>query len=240
MKATDEYDFNGQTPTLLRGPHPTERSLYERLLDAVIEKRLRPGEHLNEAKLASAYRVPRSRVRRVLNRLRAEGLVEFKLHRGAFICRPTVEEAQDVYEARLNVEQMVVRLSCERADKAMIGRLRAQIKEEQTAFNEARAGVNRIAGDFHILLAEATRNHVLVDILRPLVRRFCVIQSLYERRAGVLCLVEEHARLVDLVEAGDVQRAEAVMQSHFEHIFHSLDLSPERSIEADIYVPVSE
>ena len=56
-----------QTEPKLRGKHPTEDLIYERLIDAIIDKHLRAGEHVNEVKLAEAYDVPRSRVRRVLD-----------------------------------------------------------------------------------------------------------------------------------------------------------------------------
>jgi DNA-binding transcriptional regulator YhcF (GntR family) len=120
-----EYSQHG-SPNL-RGTLPEEQLLYDRLVDALIDKSLRPGQHLNEAKLAASYSVPRSRVRRVLERLRDEAVVEFQLNRGAFISRPTVEEVNDVFEARRNLEVIIVRLACARAMGADVERLRAHL-----------------------------------------------------------------------------------------------------------------
>jgi DNA-binding GntR family transcriptional regulator len=100
-------------------------------LDAIIDKTLRPGQHLNEVKLAATYSVPRSRVRRVLERLRDEAVVEIELNRGAFISRPTIAEARDVFEARKNLEMIIVRLACERATPADIARLRDYLLAER-------------------------------------------------------------------------------------------------------------
>nr|WP_297460866.1 GntR family transcriptional regulator [uncultured Halomonas sp.] len=212
-----------------------EDIIYERIVDALIDKRLRPGERLNEAKLAAAYRMPRSRVRRALTRLTAERLICFEMHRGAFVSLPSVEEAYDIFEARLHVEGAVARVACERVDASGIRRLREHLDTEHVAFAGNSAGVNRISGDFHVLLAEVAGNIVLTDIIKPLVRRFCIIQSLYERRSGVLCLVEEHREIVDLIEARRAEAAAEAAMEHCRHIFHSLDLSSKRRSEADIY-----
>jgi len=212
-----------------------EDMVYDRIVDALIDKRLRPGERLNEAKLASAFGTPRSRVRRALNRLTAERLVRFEMHRGAFVSLPSIKEAYDVFETRLHIEAAVARIACERINDDGIAILRRHLSEEHLAFDEHRPSVNRISGDFHLLLAELTGNEELTAIVRPIIRRFCIIQSLYEGRTGVLCLVHEHQQLVDLIAAGDAEAAAAEMMAHCRHIFYSLDLSEKRLSEANIY-----
>ena len=224
-----------------KNPTPTstdslaEDLVYDRIVDALIDKRLRPGERLNEAKLASAFGTPRSRVRRALNRLTAERLVRFEMHRGAFVSLPSIKEAYDVFETRLHLEAAVARIACERIDAKGIEELRRHLREEHAAFKEHLPSVNRISGDFHFRLAELTGNEELTAIVRPIIRRFCIIQSLYEGRTGVLCLVHEHQELVDLIAERDVEAAVEAMKAHCRHIFHSLDLSEKRLSDANIY-----
>ena len=219
----------------IRGKHPIENLIYERLVDAIIDKHLRPGEHLNEVKLADAYDVPRSRVRRVLDRLRDEDVVVFELNKGAFVCRPTVADAHHVFEARLELEKIVVRLACERASSKDIERLRHHLRREQTAFEGRSPSVNRIAADFHYLLAEIAGNPVFEKMLSVLIRRGVLIQSVYERKNGVLCLTHEHQSLVDLVAHNRPEDAAREMADHFNHIFSSLELTENRRSEVDIY-----
>ncbi|MBM7044731.1 MULTISPECIES: GntR family transcriptional regulator [Rhizobium] len=218
-----------------RGQRPEEQLLYDRLVDAIIDKTLRPGQHLNEVKLAATYAVPRSRVRRVLERLRDEAVVEIELNRGAFISRPTIAEARDVFEARKNLEMIIVRLACARATSADIDELRAHLTKERQVFDNLRPEMNRVAGDFHVLLAKTAGNAVLARMLTLLMRRVCLIQSLYEKRSGVLCLVHEHERLVDLIAANDPEGAAAEALHHCAHIESSLDLTERRRTEIDIY-----
>lgn len=224
-----------QTEPKLRGKHPTEDLIYERLIDAIIDKHLRAGEHVNEVKLAEAYDVPRSRVRRVLERLRDEDVVIFELNRGAFISRPTVQEARHVYEARRELELVTVKLACERATSADISRLRAHLRFEREAFDKHDAGVNRIASNFHHLIASIAGNPVFNKMLGVLIRRGVLIQSVYERKGGVLCLTHEHEHIVNYIAENRPQQAVQEMVHHFEHILSSLDLSETRRLEADIY-----
>ncbi|MBY5928807.1 GntR family transcriptional regulator [Halomonas denitrificans] len=212
-----------------------EELVYDRIVDALIDKRLRPGERLNEAKLATAFNTPRSRVRRALNRLTAERLVRFEMHRGAFVSLPSVKEAYDIFETRLHIEAAVARIACERIDASGIATLRQHLALEHQVFEERKPSVNRISGDFHLLLAELTGNEELIAIVRPIIRRFCIIQSLYERPSGVLCLTHEHQSLVDMIEAGDAEGAAQSMMEHCRHIFYSLELSEQRRAEANIY-----
>lgn len=216
-------------------PSHAESIIYERIVDALIDKRLHPGERLNEAKLATTYGVPRSRVRRVLNRLATERLICFEMHRGASVSLPSVEEAYNVFEARLHIEGIVARVACERVGEGGIQRLRKHLAFEHEAFAENSRAINRVSGDFHVLLAEVSGNSEITAIIRPLIRRFCIIQSLYEGHSGVLCLAEEHKEIVDCIEDRRTEAAVKATMDHCRHIFYSLDLSRQRLNAADIY-----
>jgi len=212
-----------------------DERMYQKLVSAIIGKGLRPGEHVNELQLAEAYGISRPRVRRVLERLELESVIEFKRNRGAFICRPSVKEARDVFEARIHLESIVFRLACERAGKADIARLRAHTRFEREAFDRGQSDVNQVAGDFHVLVAEVADNRVLLDAVKLLIHRVCLIQSLYETNRTVLCLVDEHERLVDCIERRDPEGGVAETVHHCQHILTSLDLTDRRSARADIY-----
>jgi len=209
-------------------PAQTEQQVYDLLVDGIIEKRLRPGTHLNEVQLARSFDVPRSRIRRVLERLEMENVVQFERNRGAFVCLPTVKEALDVFETRRLLDAAVIRLVCERATAADVAELRAQVGHQADVLHNRLPGSGRVGADFHVLLARITRNEVLHDMMTLLMRRLSLIQSLYERASSV-CLVDEHAMLVDLIEARDAAAAMALAEAHIEHIQKALDLSAERA-----------
>jgi DNA-binding GntR family transcriptional regulator len=225
----------GEAPVVsLRGTMPEEQLLYDRLIDAIIDKRLRPGQHLNEVQLAAAYHVPRSRIRRVLERLRDESVVEFQLNRGAFVSRPTVKEAIDVFEARRHLDIAIAELVCERATEADVAELRQHVGRQHEVIGNSGAEINRVGADFHDLLAVMSGNDVLSRMLTVLMRRVSLIQSLYER-ANSICLVHDHEQLIDRIEAGDVAGARAEASKHCDHIEAALDFTERRRSEISIF-----
>src|ERR1700733_84682 len=101
---------NARAKSGARGPLPSEARLFDDLIGAIIDQRLRAGTRLNEMHLAKAYGLARPRVRHVLSRLAANHIIEIKLNLGAFIRRPSPEEARNVYQARRFLEAGVIQI----------------------------------------------------------------------------------------------------------------------------------
>ena len=81
----------------------TQQVLHE-LREAIIDGRIAQGVALREVSLAKAFGTGRSAVREAIRQLVQEGLVEYKLHRGAFVPVMSLEDRLDVYVAREAIE----------------------------------------------------------------------------------------------------------------------------------------
>ena len=206
---------------------PAEDAIYERVLAAIFEHRLPPGTKLGEDRLASIFGVSRARIRRVLPRLAHDGVVTLEPNRGAFVARPTVADARDVFEARRVIEPGVIERLLAQADrKAIVARLREHVALERRAraANDAR-GIVRLSGEFHMLMAEMAANSLLAKTMRELASLTCLIIALYDKPSVPSCLGEEHGTLVDALAAGDAPRAMRLMIEHLRHVEENLDLS---------------
>lgn len=212
----------------------SERAAYDRIIAAVAGQRLPPGIQLKEEQLARIFRISRTRVRKVLARLAGEGVVTLEPNRGAFVAQPSVREARDVFEARRAVEAYLVRIVAERHGGADLDRLRAFLPAERKAFASRRPGVSRFSAEFHLILADIGGNAVLSAVLRQLIHRSSLIQSLYGRAPGRLCLVHEHERLIELLAAGQVDDAVKAVLDHLERVEANLDLSRRRALVVDL------
>lgn len=222
-----------------RGPDPVEEELYRLIAEAIVTKQLRPGSRLKEASLAQQFSVSRARVRRVFQRLAELDFVEFRLNHGAQVRRPSPEEARAVFATRRLVEGEAVRATAARATAADFAQLRAFVKNENRAFETKHKGLAALASGFHILLGEMCGNRVLARILNQLVHQCVLIQSLYERESQhTICLVHEHAEIIDLMMAGKVKAAAAVMQHHLDHIEESLDYERTHQIDARLMMAI--
>jgi DNA-binding GntR family transcriptional regulator len=81
-------------------PVPLRQSVYESLVELVIDGRLRPGQHLVETELARLLGVSRQPVREALHRLEAEGWVDLRPSQGAFVHVPTHHEVDELLDVR--------------------------------------------------------------------------------------------------------------------------------------------
>jgi DNA-binding GntR family transcriptional regulator len=210
-----------------------EESAYQRVINAVLEQRLAPGTQLKEEQFARLFGISRTRVRKVLGRLSAEGVVTLEPNRGAFVAQPPVKEARDVFEARRAVESTIVRLLAERGEHADLSRLREFIPAEREAFRSRLPGLSRLASDFHLILAELAGNQVLAAILRQLVHRSHLIQSLYGP-VPMIGLVDDHVGLIQLIAGGKADDAVDAMLDHLHRVEASLDLSRVRDKITDL------
>jgi DNA-binding GntR family transcriptional regulator len=106
----------------------TENVLAE-LRSAIISGRIGPLEPLREVALSDALGTGRSAIREAIRQLVQEGLVEYRLNRGAFVRAITEEEAYDVYLAREAIEVAAVAHAFERPVTLDLNPLEARLRQ---------------------------------------------------------------------------------------------------------------
>jgi DNA-binding GntR family transcriptional regulator len=129
----------------------TERVLQE-LREAIIDGRIAQGEALREVSLAAAFGTGRSAVREAIRQLVQEGLVEYELHRGAFVRVMSLADRLDVYVAREAIEAGVAKRVVEASRPADLSGLRRALAELRArAHGHDRVTEHLIAADirFH-------------------------------------------------------------------------------------------
>ena len=169
-----------------------------RIATAIHEHRLLPGTKLGEDRLANIFNTSRARVREVLARMARDQMVELFPQRGAFVAKPSIEQALDVFEARRLIEPGIVRRLVLNMDNSKIRRLQTHLKQERDArANSDKRATVRLSGEFHVLLAELAGNSALLRSMRELSTLTCLTISLYESAVNTCCLVDEHEAVVD-------------------------------------------
>jgi DNA-binding GntR family transcriptional regulator len=203
----------------------TVDEIVERILTAILEHRLMPGTKLGEDRLATIFGTSRAKVREVLARLAHEQVVELIPQRGAFVARPTIEQAHDVFEARRLIEPGVLRRLIATIDDVKLQRLRQQLDDEIDARSrDDKPAIVRLSGEFHVLLAELAGNSSLLRAMRELSMLTCLTISLYDAPTATSCRADEHEEIVAAVKGGDARQAEKLMLHHLNHIEQSLNL----------------
>lgn len=221
-------------PTRRAERETTVDEIYERIYVAILEHRLQPGTKLGEERMADIFGVSRARVREVLARLAHEQIVELFPQRGAFVAKPTTEQARDVFEARRLIEPAVLRRLIDTLTSDKVARLRQhqELEADARRRNDKRA-VIRLSGEFHTLAAELAGNSALARSMRELCMLTCLTIFLYDAPTAQSCRHDEHEMIIDAVAKRDHARAEKLMLSHLDHIESSLQLDQNGS-EADL------
>ncbi len=203
----------------------TAAQIADQLTEAVHEHRLQPGAKLREDELCEIFGVSRTIVRQALRSLEFEGLLTIEKNRGAFVSKPTLKEAHEVFQARALLEPSTARAAAERANAADVQVLEKHIEEEHAALARDEAGLAlKLSGDFHLEIARIADQHTIEQFLRQLVLRSSLVIALYWRRRSALCESNAHHALLDAFRSADGENAEELMKGHLLDIYSQLDL----------------
>lgn len=210
-------------------------AIYRSIFNAVMDQRLPPGAKLPEEQLGAIFDASRTIVRSALQSLAQDHIVTIERHRGAFVCAPTVVDAQDIFFSRKVLESAIAREVALRIDAARVADLRALLGEERDALRRGeRQKAIRLSGEFHISVAAICGEGALTQFLRGLVSRSSLVIALYGRGPASACGHDDHVVFLDLLAAGDGERAAATMADHLDHIFGDLALAARSEGPVDI------
>jgi DNA-binding GntR family transcriptional regulator len=203
----------------------SQDEIYEKIYVAILEHRLHPGTKLVEERLADIFGVSRARVREVLARLAHEQIVELYPQRGAYVAKPSIEQALDVFEARRLIEPAVLRRLIETLTPEKLARLRQHQELELDARRrDDKRAVIRLSGEFHSLAAELAGNSALARSMRELSVLTCLMIFLYDAPTSESCRPDEHSQLIEAIARRDSARAERLMLEHLDHIESGMKL----------------
>lgn len=228
---------DGPSSTTAAGPATASDidQAYERICDAIMDHSLPPETRLVESKLCEIFALGRTRVRQVLQRLANERLVTLMPNRGAIVCKPTRQDALDVFEARRLLEPGIVAKFIEHASDRDIARVGSHLENEQAAWGRHdRRAMIRLSGEFHLLLAEIAGNSTLLTLLRELVWRSSLIVAVYQAPGASSCPPHDHETLYQALRQRS-RDAPALMLQHLDHVLGELRLEEPRTAGVDLH-----
>jgi DNA-binding FadR family transcriptional regulator len=187
----------------------------------------------SEGELVATYGVSRTVVREAISQLRARGLVETRRGIGTFardpnaaafavprIDRGTLAEVVALLELRISLETEAAALAAKRASEGQLQRLGAILESMHTA---ERDGSDAVDADFefHLAVAEATRNHYFPDLMRHLGRSIIPRTRIdspavaqLDRAEYLRTVNREHQDIFRAIARGDPDAARAAMRTH--------------------------
>ncbi len=196
-----------------------QRELERRILSG----ELAPGDKLNEEDIAGRLNVSRGPVREAFRALESAGLLRMEKNRGVFVRQVSIAEADEIYEVRAGLDELIGRLLAERIRPAGLAELRELLKKMQQAARakdvEAYYPLNV---RFHDRLAELTGNGTLLSAYRRLVNELHLYrkETLARGADSFPISTREHAEIVEALARKDSDRAGKLL---YEHAMESRD-----------------
>lgn len=188
------------------------------LRDAIVSGQIRPGEKLNEPRLAEQFNVSRGPLREAIGRLVSMRLVKHVPHQGATVVTLDLQSVMELYEVREALEGKAAALAAQNMSKADITKLNEIFDVHQQYYDSNAGEYMQSEGDFdfHYHVIKCCGNQYLINQLcnemYHLVRMFRVQTSRFKARPSSALI--EHKQLIYAIEQGDTQMAELVMRHH--------------------------
>lgn len=210
------------------------RRVYQQIADQVLQL-IKAGEFAvnsrlpSERDLAEQFKVSRPSVREALISLEVMGLVQIKMGSGVYVCKPSQRKQQapvkefapfKLIEARALIEAEIAAQAALNRTDAQLHELEQRLQDMSTQSAQQK---NPLPADreFHALLARATGNQVLANL----------VEQLFDARMGILFsrlanyfdtqttweqAIKEHRAVLRAVKAQDPERARLAMRHHME------------------------
>lgn len=121
--------MNGRTPPIdfkvVKAAAPVRHSVTESIRNSIAVGYFTAGQRITERDLCEMTGVSRTAVREALRQLESEGLVEVVPHRGPIVARLKPEQAEGIYQVRVELEGLACELFARNATDEDIEALKA-------------------------------------------------------------------------------------------------------------------
>lgn len=195
---------------------PLRDVVFNTIRQAILNGELEPGERLMEKQLADRMGVSRTPIREAIRKLELEGLVVMVARKGAEVARITEKDLKEVLEVRCALEELAVKIACERMSEKNLARLIKTMEEFKNAVNKK--SVEKIIEkdvEFHDIIFEATENEKLIQILNNLREQFYRYRVEHIRKSkDHTDLLKEHEDIVKAITEREPMKAMESIRTH--------------------------
>lgn len=182
------------------------------------------GQRIVENRLTGQLGISRPPLREALRVLEREGLVRQVPRKGVIVTPLTLHDIYEICTLRSEFERLAVRLGVPVADPARLQRCRTALEHmSQAAETGDRPTYLQRSFEFHVSLVGLSGHGRLEECYRSLQLQMMLVMALNRRvRAEHETLagdVDRHARLLEIVEAGEPEAVLTELATHGDRSF---------------------
>jgi DNA-binding GntR family transcriptional regulator len=193
--------------------------------DAIYSGRYEAGSKLSQTEVAKELGLSPTPVREAFRILLAQGLLRQRAHHSVEVTKPDLAELRDLYHVRALLEADAVQLAAQQLTAGALARLAEACRAMERGLAEGRRAEIRAADEFfHGFLYEQCNNPTLVDLISQLWGRF-PRHMLWVAPGRLAQSVQEHAELLQALQARRGDQAAEVIRRHLQNALASLELT---------------
>jgi DNA-binding GntR family transcriptional regulator len=169
----------------------------------ILTGELKPAQRLVENTVAERLGISRTPVREAFRELVQMGLLLSESYKGVRVAEIDLTRIRQAYELRAQIEPFAAELAAERINDAQID----QLRDLNGQLGKLTLGVEKLADindRFHLAIAEATGNQVLVEIIADLRSRTRGFRIAFHYHPA---LIEESVREHNAIIAALIERS---------------------------------
>ncbi|KXU84106.1 transcriptional regulator [Paraburkholderia monticola] len=216
---------HSSTVTRLDRSRHAAPQVFERLREMILSLELTPGTVLSRTELANRYGLSQTPVRDALMKLGEEGLVDIYPQHATVVSQINVTSALQAHFLRRSIELEVVRTLAEQRNAALIAQLRETIARQTELLDlKNYEQFSLLDQAFHRQMYEAAGVPQLWDLVRRLSGHIDRLRRLHLPVEGkTMAVVRDHAEIIDAIEHGDVEAAQAALRKHLSGTLNQID-----------------
>ncbi len=204
----------------MRDAKPAQKDAYHLILDAIDTGVYRPGDRLVESELADRFGVSRTPVREALQRLETQSMLA-RDGRSLIVASLDHNQLAELYVVRAELEGLAARLAAKHATEEEVRVLRHMVDEDRALTGDPRA-MSQANRRFHKQIHLASHNRYLVQQLDLVYRSMALMATTSLAAEGrTEATLDEHARIVDAIAAGDGDAAYDALRAHISRAFET-------------------
>lgn len=181
-------------------PITLREQVFEEIQRAILEKRIKPGDHIREQELTESLQVSRTPVREALVLLERDGLVEISPNRGCFVRRFDERDIREIFELRTALENLAAHLIVDRLQEHDFEYLEDLIQQQaDSTARQAQTRVNQLDLEFHRYLVKLADNSRLLRSWQVTAMQYTVLFSYLDApflAAGKVLMLESHRAIL--------------------------------------------
>lgn len=191
--------------------------VYDYLKDEIVNGKIKEGSRIVEEEFAEKLNISRTPLREAIRMLELEGLIEAREKGGVTVPKTTKKDVEEVVKIRIALETVIFEELFERVTEKDIERLEENVAKAAAIVNDEEKSLEvfKYFSEFNKILysiSDLPRVVTLINNLNLYLKKFRKISA--ENNNRRLSAHRDHTKIVELIKAGNKEKAIAVNRKH--------------------------